>query len=308
MKVFPHSKRGQQGTILPLALVTCLIIGITMSAYLDLATSQHRAVVRSESWNTAIPVAEAGLEEALSQLHLNRTNLSANNWLSSPNGLTLANNIVLTGQQYYQARTLENDRYIAAISGDAAPVITVQAYVKAPLTGGDIVRTIQVTTAGGALFARALVAKGNIEWSGNILSDSFDSQDPSYSTGGRYDILKRKDNGSVGSVEGEFTMGGGTIHGNANIGPSGSFSDGGGTVGDTGWVNGGNTGVQSGHFSDDLNLSFPDVVPPFTSAAIPPAGWITNTSYSTNLAPVVSLISPFVYVGVVVRNSVTSET
>ena len=291
-----------------MTLFTCLVIGITMTAYLDLASSQHRAVVRSKSWNSGIPVAEAGLEEALTQLHLNRTNLSANNWLIASNGLALSNNISLAGVQYYQARTVDTHRYLVAISGDVAPVITAQAFVKAPITGSDIVRTIQVSTAGGPLFARGLVAKGDIEWSGTILSDSFDSKDSSSSTGGRYDVSKRKDNGSIGSVEGTFTMGGGTIYGSANIGPTGTFISGGGVVGDAAWIAGGNTGVQPGHFSDDLNLSFPDAVAPFTSAVIPPAGYVTNTTYSTNISPVTSLTYPLVFVGSVVTNSVTSAS
>lgn len=216
------------GGILPLALFTCMIIGITMAAYLDLAGSQHRAVVRSEAWNTAIPVAEAGLEEALTQLHLNRTNLSANNWLVSSNGLAFSNNVALAGVQFYQTRALGPHRYLIAISGDASPVITAQAFVRAPITGADIIRTIRVSTAGGSLFARGLVAKGDIEWSGNIMSDSFDSHNSSFSTGGRYDPVKRRDNGSIGSVEGAFTMGGGIIYGSANIGPTGSFNAGGG--------------------------------------------------------------------------------
>jgi hypothetical protein len=308
MRVSNSHRQNERGAVLPMALFTCLVIGITMAAYLDLASSQHRAVVRSAAWNSAIPVAESGLEEALTHLHLNRTNLSANNWQTAGSGLTLSNGVALGGLQYYQQRNLGDNRYLVAISGAIAPVITSQAYVKAPLTGAEIVRTIQVSTAGGALFARGMVAKGNIEWTGNILSDSFDSQDPTGSTGGRYDLAKRRDSGSVGSVEGTFAMGGGIIYGSANIGPTGTFSLGGGVVGDSAWIGGGNSGIQAGHFSDDLNLSFPDVVAPFTSAVIPPGGFVTNTTYSTNLSPVASLSYPFVYVGLVVTNSVTAVT
>lgn len=65
--------------------------------------------------------------------------------------------------------------------------------------------------------------------------------------------------------------------------------------------------MQPGHFSDDLNLSFPDVVAPFTSAVIPPGGHVTNTTYSTNISPVTALTYPLVYIGSVVTNSPTSS-
>ena len=308
MKLQKQRHQGEEGSLLPLTLFTSLVIGITMAAYLDLSGSQHRAVIRSKVWNSGIPVAEAGIEEALTHLHLNRTNLSANNWLTANGGLALSNNVSLPGLQYYQTRTIGGDRYVVAISGDVAPVITSQAFLSAPITAEKIVRTIQVETAGGPLFARGLVAKGDIQWSGTILSDSFDSQDTSFSTGGRYDVSKRKDNGSIGSVEGTFTMGGGTIYGSANIGPTGAFFVEGGVVGDHPWIAGGNTGVKPGHFSDDLNLSFPDVVAPFTSAVIPPGGFVTNTTYSTNLSPARSLSYPLYFVGTVITNTLTTAT
>lgn len=310
MKLQPNSRRCEEGALLPLALITCLIIGITLAAYLDLVSSQHRSVVRSEVWNSAVPVAEAGVEEALTHLHLERTNLSANGWSVTSNGVTFSNGISATGVQYYQDRTLaDGGRYLVAISAEAAPTITAQAFVKAPITEQLIIRTIQVSTAGGALFARGLVAKGDIDWSGTIASDSFDSQDTTYSTNGRYDATKKKDNGSIGSVTGAFTMGGGKIYGSASIGPSGSFSLGtGGKVGDISWVDGSGTGVQSGHFNDDLNLSFPDVEAPFTSGTIPSGGWVTNTTYSTNVMPTSSLIYPLGHSGTVVTNQVTSAS
>ncbi len=308
MKILIPKRRSEQGALLPMVLFSCLIIGITLAAYLNLASSQHRAVVRSESWNSAIPVAEAGLEEALTQLHLNRTNLTANNWLTAANGLSLSNGVSLAGKHYYVNRTLNHGRYLVAISDDVAPVITAQAYVKAPITKQDIVRTVRVTTAGGPTFARGLVAKGNIDWSGNILSDSFDSKDSRYSTNGRYDSSKRRDNGSIGTVDGDFSMGGGIIYGSANTGPTGNFSTGGGSVGDLAWITGGKTGVQPGHFSDDMNLSFPDVTVPFTSVVIPPGGWVTNTTYSTNQSPIATVVYPIAHIGTIITNSVTTAT
>lgn len=308
MKLQPSNRNNEQGSVLIYAMVSCLIIAITLAAYMDLASAQHRSVVRTEAWNHAVPIAEAGVEEAMTQLHLNSTNMTANGWQVSSNGLTLSNSVTLSGVQYYQQRTISGGRYIVAVSDASAPTIVSQAFTKSPINNTDIVRTVQISTAGGALFARGLVAKGDITWSGNILSDSFDSSDPAYSTGGRYDVSKRKDNGSVGSVAGTFSMGGGTIYGSAGIGPLGSFSDGGGVVGDSFWIAAGNTGVQPGHFENDLNLSFPDVVPPFTTGTTPSGGFVTNYTYLTNSTPVTSIPYPYSYVGSIVTNNPTSTT
>lgn len=308
MKLTSPAGRAEEGALLPTVLVTCLVISITLIAYMDLAGGQHRAVVRSKVWNSAVPVAEAGVEEALTHLHLQRTNLGANGWTLAATGLTFSNGISAGGRQYYQDRTLNGGRYLVAVSDTPAPIITAQAFVKAPITQQEVVRTLRINTAGGPIFARGLVAKGNIEWTGTIASDSFDSQDSHHSTNGRYDPSKRKDNGSVGSVTGSFLMGGGLIYGGASIGPLGSFDAQGGSVGDLPWHAGGNTGVQPGHFNDDLNLSFPDVVPPFTGGTIPSGGWVTNTTYSTNVMPLTSLVYPLGHTGVVVTNQVTTAT
>jgi hypothetical protein len=49
------------------------------------------------------------------------------------------------------------------------------------------------------------------------------------------------------------------------IGPSGA-------VGTLAWIGAGNTGIQSGRFTDDMNVSFPVVTPPFTSGVTPAGG------------------------------------
>ena len=127
MKTTRTSSPNESGGALVYALVTCVIVGSTLAAYMGLANSQHRSIVRSEAWNRAVPVLEAGMEEALTQLHLSRGNLSANGWLVSSNGLSLSNNITLPGTQYYQTRSLGDSLYIVAISDGTYPTITSQA-------------------------------------------------------------------------------------------------------------------------------------------------------------------------------------
>lgn len=300
---------SRAGSVLVVTLLISVIIGITLAAFMNLSGAQHRSVIRSGVWNSCIPVAESGLEEALTHVFLNSTNLASQGWTMSTSGLTLSNGIALTGTVYYKSRALNGGKFIAAIQSGTTPTITVQGLLPKPLSTTDMLsRTIEVRTVGAALFARGLIARGNINWNGNILSDSFDSQD-SASTGGRYAVANRKDNGSVGSVEGSIRMGGGTIYGSASTGPTGSIDPGtDGKVGDTNFIAGGGTGIQTGHSANDLNVAFPDAKVPFISDSPPPPGRVTNSTVTTNVAAATSLSYPSTSIGTVSSNRPTSST
>ena len=121
-----------------------------------------------------------------------------------------------------------------------------------------------------------MAALGQIDLKGNdITTDSFDSCDPNYNDGsGGYpvgNLSKTKANGDI-CTDGVITD---TLHvGNANIkgvvktgpgqntigvGPNGS-------VGDRAWVEGGSSGIQTGHSATDFNVLFPSVT-------LPPTTW-----------------------------------
>ena len=298
------------GSVLVVTLLISMVIGITLAAFMDLSGAQHRSVIRSGVWNSCIPVAESGLEEALTHVFLNSTNLATQGWTQSNSGLTMSNGIALTGTVYYKSRQLNGGSFLVAIQSGTTPTITVQGNMPKPLSTTDMIsRTIEVRTVGGALFARGMVARGNIDWNGNILSDSFDSQDPAFSTNGLYVAARRKDNGSVGSVNGNITMGGGTIYGSASTGPTGSITPGsGGKVGDATFIEGGGTGIQAGHSANDLNVAFPDAKVPFTSDNPPREGSVTNSTVITNATAATALVYPTTYVGTVSSNRPTAST
>ncbi|MFA6543061.1 MAG: hypothetical protein WCS99_01465 [Limisphaerales bacterium] len=306
------SPSRRAGSVLVVTLMVAMIIGITLAAFMDLSSAAHRAVIRSGVWNSCIPLAEAGVEEALTHVYLNSTNLATQGWTTSTTGLTMSNGIALAGTVYYKSRSLNGGNYIAAIQGGTTPTITVQGNLPRPLSATDMIsRTIQLNTVGGALFARGLVARGNVNWNGSILSDSFDSQNPAYSNNGLYDPIRRHDNGSIGSVEGNVDVGAnGTIYGTAGTGPTGTITTGShGVVGDAAYIAAGYIGVQTGHSQNDLNVSFPDATVPFTTGyTIPGGGNVTNITIITNTAAATSLSYPGTYVGTVSSNRPTAST
>ena len=298
MKMKLRFVSSRRGSVLMVTLMTTVIIGIALASFLKLTRAQNRSTYRSQTWNAAIPVVEAGIEEALAHLNNNClsnginigvVNWTADGWTAIAGGYSKTN--TLPGNTYYVAAI-----YTTNAQG---PDIYARGYVEAPVNlsqadgtlfaasgnssaNGYVSRGVHVTAVKDAIFSKGMVAKGDIGWVGNIWSDSFDSQDPSYSTSGQYDVTKRKDNGSVASVTGIITMGGGVIYGSVGTGPSGSAS--GGTVGDLAWITSGGTGIESGHYANDMNVAFPDVQVPFVggySTPGPGSASVTNYTYGT---------------------------
>jgi hypothetical protein len=116
-----------------------------------------------------------------------------------------------------------------------------------------------------------LVAKGQINLNGNnVRVDSFDSADPAASTGGAYDPAKFKQNGDVATnsqLVNSVNVGNADIYGDVSTGPGGSVA-----VGSQGFV--------TGTISDDMNVYFPDVAAPYTTAMTPGSGTVSGTSYT----------------------------
>src|SRR6267154_4792654 len=78
MKVSRNNK--QLGAALLTALIICSILSLFVMYYLSLTEQQTLLSARSQSWNMAIAVTEAGLEEGLQQLNESTSSLTANGW------------------------------------------------------------------------------------------------------------------------------------------------------------------------------------------------------------------------------------
>src|SRR5437762_10529152 len=62
-------KTLSQGSVLLVTLCTAWVVGIVLVSFLALVANQNRTTYHSHTWNTCIPVLEAGIEEALTQLN-----------------------------------------------------------------------------------------------------------------------------------------------------------------------------------------------------------------------------------------------
>ncbi|MBI5775681.1 MAG: hypothetical protein HZA89_18335 [Verrucomicrobia bacterium] len=252
---FGHFSR-QSGNALLATLTTVGIIGITMAAYLDVTSNQNLAVARSQSYNMSIAIAEAGIEEALTQLKVSYPGLQANSWASNYESATSV---------FRKSRTLPEGRYEAAIHGLSSPTLYATGYVTIPMQTNELKRVVRVTTTSGSLWARGLVAKGAISI-GNGVVDSFDSLGTlSYSTS------IAKSGGDTGSTLSDITVGSnGEIHGKASVSPGHTIT----SSGDIGPI--GSTGNDAAYMDYTLNASISDVTLP--SGVGPSSGTSINAS------------------------------
>lgn len=305
MNIATGSKPGTEGSVLAVTLLTAAVVGIGVTSYLMLVSHQNFSTARSQAWNSAIPLAEAGVEDALTHLNLDN-GLGDNNWLSSQ----------INGQTVYKKRcefAADRSFYSVTISNAAtAPVIFSQATIPGPLGRGPAVRAVRVTTVPKGLFRPAILSKGAINTGSEARIDSFDSSDATYSTGGRYDPAKAKANGNLASTStspGALNLQDAKVAGHLYTPPTGTYTLGNaGAVGDQAFIsNPDNVGkVEPGFYSNDLNTTIPDATPPSGYATFPyPLGGLVNgvyynlvlTSGTYQVPPGTTLKGPILVVG-----------
>src|ERR1051325_4381260 len=115
-------------------VVTMIVVGLMLAAYLKLVAVQNQMTMRSQTWNRSVPVIEAGIEEAMAHLNkngapdaagsFNLSNLGVDGWTgSSASGWT-------------KNGAINNEYYVVQISpwsgGSASnfPFITSTGYVQ----------------------------------------------------------------------------------------------------------------------------------------------------------------------------------
>lgn len=264
------SFRTQQGNVLLTTVMIVGLVGIMLLAYMTLASRQHYLTMRSQTWGAEIPLAEAGVEEAMAHLNSRPPTLATNGW-------------GLKEGWYVKQRSLGDGFFHASISTSRPPTIVSIGFGRIPTQTNYSRRVLMVTTRGGSANC-GILAKQTITMSGGAYIDSYDSSDPRYSTNGRYDPARRRDQATVGSLSSltpAISTGTGRIYGSVATGVGGTAE---GNIGDGTWL-AGSSGIQDGHFRDDLNMSMPDVAVPFTSGYFTPGSGVVNgTSYTYVLA------------------------
>jgi len=307
MKIHRNKLPVEQGSALVVTLITCTILATLVGSYFTLIETQNRSVARSQSWNQAMTVAEAGVDEALALLNsgVQPPNFAVFPWTSAGGGVFKNDTnrpACKFGSSYYQA-------FITNGLAGANPVIISQGYVPGPIGSPTLLRTIRVPTKLRLTFPvkGPMIVEQTYNANGyNVGTDSFNSTNGSYSSqtpGTNGDIVSLTTNANSivignGKIQGSVRTPPGGIQGvTATIGSNGK-------VGDSAWITSSNTGFESGHFRDDFTLpDFPDATLPNVTFLPPVLGGGTAPDglHYDNLLPggnyTLSSLSGSVYVG-----------
>jgi hypothetical protein len=316
MKIHSFKTNREQGSLILTSMFIAGIIGVALASYLMLVGNQNLSVYRSQTWNSSIPLAEAGTEEALALINKysgtsttpeNWTNsASADGWSSPAPGVYYVQRFL--GNDYYQVYiTNLNDKPTIKATGtmqwnyqlaSAAPE-TMFAAIGVPTPSTSVSRAVLLSTGRNSPFSGGILVKKGITLSGGIVIDSFNSQNPNYSTNGQYVLSKHKDGGDIGTIESNVVAvvtdsGGADVYGHVATGPNSTVnSSGNGAIGSIGWISGGNRGVQPGWGRSDMNVVIQDPSLPDLSAFFPhtqlngfPSGPASNgTNYTYLISP-----------------------
>lgn len=294
-----QTNRNEAGSVLLLSLIVTAILGLTLASYMLMAQQQNKSVMRSQTWNSAIVMSEAGVEDALALLNkynsqfdtltnwATSSSIAADNWSNLGSGIYYVRRYI--GDNYYDVYITNANTQTPAISSvgyskwylsQNSPSAYYAAVGSVNSTGPTMLsRKVNVSTKIDSLINVAMAAIQQIDFNGkNVETDSFDSTDTAYSdwpAGSPYGVYpisnpaKQKANGDVVTdytIINSLNAGNAKIKGQAKTGPTGTLYLGpNGSVGDKAWVESGTTGVQPGHFADDMNVLFPSVQLPSTT-------------------------------------------
>ena len=216
------------------------------------------------------------------------------------------------GTYYRMERSVGDSYYVVTITitNTILPIIESRGFCRMPLLvqnnsgpfflampqgytsprQGYVGRGVRIKTRRNGSLTKAMLSKGKIDIGGAVNVDSFNSCDPTMSTGGQYDATKAGDGGDIasnGQLVKEISASGNVkIKGHVSTGPGGTTGiDGSVSVGNAAWVDGGNTGVQTGWFRDDMNATIPDapVAPTGGYTTLNPGGTVNGVYYDSIL-------------------------
>jgi hypothetical protein len=276
---------SSSGSVLLATMIFVLAIAAFLATYLYFVQNSNLGVARSQQWNSALAIAEAGIEEGLA--NINQTAITTNPTNGGFGGVLSRN---LNGGTY-------------AVSDAAAGVVhtlTSRGSVRSPILGQTITRIVQVRAQRQGLFSKGMIAMTFIRMNGNgVISDSFDSHDPLQSDNGAYDsTIYSGTNGDIAAVTGIVNLGNHTIGGDLFLGTEAVFE----------------RGNVLGTIYTDWNMTFPDALLPAqdadgnTIAWTPAPGDATAHTFTTSGHYIISdngsiIVNPGVQVTLDIRQT-----
>ncbi len=244
----PLLRAHQSGSALLVALGILAVTSVAVGSALLESRNRFRTSHQSGRWTQAAHAAEAGSEMAL--MSAQKDTWVADGWPSAPgapgtaavtktfalstgvpatgpvNTSVAVDKITLSGASWLRIRsTGQADMSGGAVAGqDAQDVLLRKLSLKKDRSDGSTVTTPRATRTveilaepvGTSPFKWAVLLDKKFTMSGAGSVDSYDSSDPTKSTGGVYDAAKRQSNAPVGinDTQGTSNLGNNTLRGN----------------------------------------------------------------------------------------------
>jgi hypothetical protein len=283
-----HFRRAE-GSAIAIAAVSAAILSMLIAGVLSYIGNEYSLNFRSHCWNQALHLAEAAVEIGFAEF--NYQYKQGGSGFQSGRGWTS-----LGGGSYSKSVTNFTDTAGNAVGslavtvsgvGTANPQILGVGTTTTVPFGPSVSRAVKVVLAGSSKFPVGILSKSQINLNGNnAYSDSYDSTDPTKSTGGRYDASKKQPNGDIASnssLVDSIGIGNTDIYGIVSTGPGGTVSMGpNGSVGPT-FVSGDRAdtvaeGEANGWIRHDFAVDVPDVTAPSGSGSWTSIGTINNNT------------------------------
>jgi hypothetical protein len=303
-------KSGEAASTLLVVVMFVGILTLALGSYLAMTSNESQSVLRSRCWNAAMPLAEAGIEEAMSQIQINAENYLADGWANSGANL------------YTKRRDLGSDYYIVSISGTATNGLTLSStgFVQSvritdhgkynSVDSSYVSRAVQVTAQLSEYpMPVGIVAKTSLSFGGNLGVNSYDTQtlagsSTNTSAVGMYDSTKKSALAFVGCVSSAALSLGGNEHiygyAASGVGALTPTANGSASIGDFNQVK----GAEAGFVTNNYYMPLPDVVAPYSSANPPTAvSTIHGNSYNYILNGGNYIISSLTGKGLYVSNN-----
>jgi hypothetical protein len=270
--------RSQTGSALILVLVFAGILTLVLGVYLNMTSTESKNSTRSLAWNAALPLAEAGVEEAMSQMFINTNDFSADGWTQQGTNLV-----------YLKQRTLGTDKYSVIIEGAPGAPVTIYSTgsVYVASSGAYVSRTVEVDAFAMTMPNPEGMIARIIAFGGGVYIDSYDSSNPLQSnpannTTGFYDPNLATDVAFVGNPVGPLNItGNSTILGFAAAAPGFTVNaSGSATISSTGWAGKGIQRTPLDHGTNGFTHNMPSVSVPFHSGSTPTSGIVNGTNFT----------------------------
>jgi len=267
------ARRRTRGSVLVTALIFAAILAISLTSYIRLSLTSLNLADRSFYQNSAVNLAEMGIESALYCFNqLDNVSTATAAW-PSPWTIATDNSVkrTLTGFTLGPGVTAVVKVYANHYNPSSAttPVIVTRSIITFARGGATIEKFMEVTLRKRSLWVNGLVAKDGITWVGHPNADSWNSDpDNNPATAAvAYSTAVRGAACTVAAISGNITLGsGGNVYGYAKTGSTGTTSG--------GSVHGlGTTTNDPSRITNDFSANLPAVTVPTASVI----NYITGT-------------------------------